>query len=466
MRASAGPFAAARAVRSALAVALAVVTACVPSFAHAIGLAEERDLGARFALEARVQLPLVRAPAVTGYLRDVGGRLIARLENQRFPYRFYLVRDQNMNAFAVPGGYVYVHSGLVLGVASEAELAGVLAHELVHVASHHAVRQQEKTALITYGTLLGMFLSIVHPALGAGALAAGTAAQLKYQREFEQEADTIGIGLMAPAGFDPAGMPTFLRRVLREQRLNPARVPPYFLSHPLTEDRVAALEQRLPSLARPASRPNGDLRLAAAQATIRALTEPPDEALRPYRAAVAAAPNDAAAAHRLGLVLLYADPARPADAAPLFARAAKARVPGALGDLGRAEARLGRADDARRDLEAALRDEPDDAALVLELGKLVLASGDDKRAAALFARALELDPELDDAEYGLAECDAKRGDARGQWTHLGRAFELRSDLGRARNAYERALELVPQDGPERDELRAAIAAIGRVGTGR
>src|SRR5204863_1471375 len=128
----------------------------------------------------------------------------------------------------------------------------------------------------------------------------GAAAQLKYQREFEQEADTIGIGLMAPAGFDPAGMPTFLRRVLREQRLNPASVPPYFLSQPLTEDRVDALEQRLPTLPRPAARAGGDLRLAAAKATVRALTDPADQVLATYRAAVAAAPNDAAAVHRLG----------------------------------------------------------------------------------------------------------------------------------------------------------------------
>ena len=451
---------------SATALVLAAVVAVAPSVAHAIGLAEERDLGARFALEARVQLPLLRAPAVTGYLRDVGGRLTVRLEHQPFAYRFYVVRDPSMNAFAVPGGYVYVHSGLVLGVATEAELAGVLAHELVHVASHHAVRQQEKTALITYGALLGMFLSIVHPALGAGALAAGEAAQLKYQREFEQEADAVGIGLMAPAGFDPAGMPTFLRRVLREQRLNPANVPPYFLSHPLTEDRVAALEQKLPSLPRPAARPGGALRLAAAQATLRALPEPIGDVLPTYLAAAAAAPKDAAAAHRLGLVYLYVDPSRPADAEPLLVRAAKERLPGALGDLGRAEARLGRADEARRDFEAALRADPEDAALGVELGKLVLASGECRRAMALFAHALEIDPELDEAEYGLAECDAKNGDARGQWTHLGRAYELRSDLPRARNAYERALELVPEDGPEGTELRAAIAAIGRVGTGR
>ncbi|MEB2285321.1 MAG: hypothetical protein B6D46_12860 [Polyangiaceae bacterium UTPRO1] len=454
-----------RAARGA-ALVLAIAAVLAPLRAGAVGLAEEQALGARFALEARVQLALVREPAVTGYLRDVGSKLAARLDGASSPYRYYVVRDASLNAFAVPGGYVYVHSGLVLGVANEAELAGVLAHELVHVAAHHAARQQEKTALIGYGTLLGMFLSIVHPALGAGALAAGAAAQLKYQREFEQEADAVGLELMAPAGFDPAGMPAFLRGVLREQRLNPAGVPPYFLSHPLTEDRVAALEQRLSSLPRPAPRPGGELRLAAAQATIRALTDSASAVLPAYRAAAAAAPDDAAAAHRLGLVLLYAAPSRPDEAEPLLVRAAAAKVPGALGDLGRAQARLGHSDGARQSFEAALRLAPDDAALSLELGKLALAGGERKRAGALFTRALAIDPELDDAEYGLAECASKNGDERGQWAHLGRAFELRADLARARSAYEKALELASENAPERAELRAAIQRIDRVGTGR
>ena len=450
-----------RARRIAALLAFAALGAARP--AAAIGLTEERELGARFALEARVQVPLLRAPAVTGYLRDVGGRLIAHLENQPFAYRFFVVRDPNLNAFAVPGGYVYVYSGLVLGVASEAELAGVLAHELVHVAAHHVVRQQEKTALINYGSLLGLFLSIVHPALGASAIAAGQAAQLKYQREFEQEADHVGVGLMAPAGFDPTGMPAFLRRVLREQRLNPATLPPYFLSHPLTEDRVAALEQRVPSLSHPAARPDGAARLAATQVTIRALTEPAEKMLPDYVARAERAPDDALAQDLLGLAYLYAG--RPADAEPRLARAAAAKLPGAEGDLGRALARLGRADDARRAFEAQLRATPDDAAVMAELGKLTLAAGDTKRAAALLAHAVELDPELDDAEYGLAECRGKSGDAREQWVHLGRAFELRGDMERARSAYEKALELTPDDAPARKELEASIKAIGRVGTG-
>jgi len=443
-------------------VIVALAAASVPAPALAIGLTEERDLGARFALDARVQIPLLRVPAVTGYLRDIGGRLVARLDDQRFPYRFFVVRDANLNAFAVPGGYVYVHSGLLLGAESEAELAGVLAHEIVHVAQHHVVRQEEKTSLINYATLLGLFLSIVHPALGAGAMAAGEAAQLKYQREFEQEADSVGIGLMGPAGFDPGGMPTFLRRVLREQRLNPANVPPYFLSHPLTEDRVAALEQRLASLPRPAPRSGGAARLAAAQATVRAITDPVEKVVPAYRATVERAPENPVAQHLLGLVYLYAEPSRPGDAVPLFTRAVAGHVPNAAGDLGRALLSLGRPDEAQRSFEAQLKLTPDDAAIHMELGKLALAKNEVKRAAALLERALEIDPDLDEAEYALAECRSKSNDERGQWTHLGRAFELRGEMDRSQSAYQKALELAAAGTPEHKELEAAVRAIAGV----
>jgi predicted Zn-dependent protease len=257
-------------------------------------------------------------------------------------------------------------------------------------------------------------------------------------------------------------MPTFLRRVLREQRMNPANVPPYFLSHPLTEDRVAALEQRLPALSRPAARPGGDARLAAAQATVRALTDPLDKVLPPYRSAVERAPENPVAQHLLGLVYLYADPSRPADAVPLFTRAIAAHVPNAAGDRGRALVSLGRNAEAQQDFEAQLKLTPDDAATLMELGKLALAAGAAKRAQALLERALALDPDLDDAEYALAECRSKSDDARGQWTHLGRAFELRGEMERAGSAYQKALDLTAAGTPERKELEAAVHAIANV----
>jgi predicted Zn-dependent protease len=439
----------------ALAAVLAVALAAAP--AAGLGLSDEQELGARFALEARRRLPLVREPAVTAYLQRVGGRLAERLPTRQFAYRFFLVRDPSLNAFAVPGGYVYVHAGLLLGAASEAELAGVLAHEIVHVSARHVVRQQEKTALVNYGTLLGFLLSAVHPALGAGAVAAGTAVQLKYQREFEQEADHVGLDLMRSAGFDPAGMPSFLRQVLREQRLGPTGLPPYFLSHPLTEDRVAALEKRVGEGTRPAPRPGGEAELAQAKAVVRALTESRSVVLPVYRERLAAAPESAEAHHLLGLVYLHGG--QPDQAEPLLATAAGGGSPRAEGDHGRALGRLGRGTEARAAFEAHLRRYPEDPPIMLELARLLMAAGDFPMAAALLEGALAELPELDGAEHALAECRGKTGDTRGQWWHLARAFELRGEVDRAWSAYEKAREASPKKSPEREEVEHAMARL-------
>ncbi len=379
-----------RAARTRAVVALLAAAVLWAPVVAAMGLKEEQGLGARFALEACRRLSLVREPVLSAYLRRIGERIIAHLDAREFDYRFYVVREATLNAFAVPGGYVYVHAGLIDAVADEAELAGVLAHEIVHVHAHHVVRQEEQTALLNYATILGLFLSAVHPALGAGAASAGAAAQLKYARQYETEADHVGIGLMRDAGFDPLGMPRFLRLVLKTQQLNPTEVPPYFLSHPLTEDRITELEQ---------------LALAGAAA----------------------------------------------------AGAARAR-----GDEGRALARLGRLAEARAAFEAHLRDYPDDPPIMADLARTMIAAGELKSAAALLESALAREPELDDAEYALAECRSKSGDERQQWWHLARAYELRGEYDRASNAYEKARDLVPKDTPERKEAEEALKALRAV----
>jgi predicted Zn-dependent protease len=441
-----------------LAAAVLVVLAAATS-TDAIGLTQERELGTRFALEARRRLPLLREPALIAYLRRIGQRIVTRLDAQQFAYRFYLVRDRSLNAFAVPGGYVYVHAGLLTQVAREAELAGVLAHEIVHVHAHHVVRQQEETALVNYATLLGLFLSVIHPALGAGAASVGAAVQLKYVRRFEQEADHVGLDLMRAAGFDPGGMPSFLRIVLHAQQLNPTQMPPYFQSHPLTEDRVAELEHRVRDMGRPEPRPGGEAELASSQATVRALLEPRASVLPVYQERLERAPESAEAQHLLGLVYLYGG--QPDRAEPLLGRAAAGHAARAGGDWGRALARLGKPAEARAAFEAHLREYPDDAPITLELAHAMVAAGEVKPAAALLESALAAEPELDDAEYALAECCGKSGDERGQWWHLGRAFELRGDFERSLGAYKKARELSAKDTPEREEAESAIAELAR-----
>src|SRR5581483_6208583 len=186
------PMSAGRGIRRAVALVVLALIA-LPGQPAGAGM-DEREIGRRFLLEARGELPLIEDPAVKEYVERVGRRLVKTLGSQSFDYSFYVVQDPSLNAFAVPGGYVFVFSGLLARVKNDDELAGVLGHEIGHAAAHHIVRQQAEGQVASAASLLGLLLSAVNPVLGAGAIAAAQTAQLKYSREFEQEADYLGSG--------------------------------------------------------------------------------------------------------------------------------------------------------------------------------------------------------------------------------------------------------------------------------
>src|SRR5207245_4352014 len=127
--------------------------------------------------------------------------------------------------------YVFIFAGLLARVANDDELAGVLGHEMGHVRGHHIIRQQEKGQVWSAAALLGLLLSAVNPVAGAAGIAAAETAQLKYSREFEQEADFLGLRTMSTAGYDPRAMGTFFKSLLTEQRVNPAGVPASIITH-------------------------------------------------------------------------------------------------------------------------------------------------------------------------------------------------------------------------------------------
>ena len=192
----------------------------------AAGEGGEREMGAHFLLEARSQLPLAEDPAINEYVQSLGNRLVGALGPQPFDYHFYVVESPILNAFSVPGGYIFVFTGLLARAGTDDELAGVLGHEIGHAHAHHVVRMQTQGMAWNVASLLGVLLAAINPVLAAGALAAAQTAQLKYSRDFEQEADYLGLTTTSQAGYDPNALPAFFKQLLVDQRVNPAGVPP------------------------------------------------------------------------------------------------------------------------------------------------------------------------------------------------------------------------------------------------
>ena len=210
---------------------------------------EQKQLGKGFYRQALVYMDLVSDPTLKEYLDNLGNRLIESLGLPRNSFTFFLVNDNSVNAFAVPGGYIGVHTGLLMTAANEAEVASVLGHEIAHVTQQHIPRMvsaQKQNMLPNLATLLAGIL------LGGQATEAAIAItqarsidnQLTFTRSFEREADRIGITVLANSGYDTNSMADFFLRMQQANALHETNAPQFLLTHPITTDRIAEAKAR------------------------------------------------------------------------------------------------------------------------------------------------------------------------------------------------------------------------------
>ena len=214
----------------------------------------ERKLGESVMREIRFGEPnFVDDPEINEYLNVLGYKLLSAIPGSRQDFEFFAVREPSINAFALPGGFVGIHTGLLTAADSESEVASVLAHEITHVTQRHIARlfgaqkQMQLPAMIAMAAALLAARSRPDLATGAAMAAQGVAisGQLGYSRDFEREADRIGFQTLQQAGFDVRGMPAFFEKLQRFTRImDDGSAPGYLRSHPLTVDRVADAQNR------------------------------------------------------------------------------------------------------------------------------------------------------------------------------------------------------------------------------
>jgi predicted Zn-dependent protease len=214
----------------------------------------EQKIGASIINDIRAREPSYLDDAeVTGYLNRLGGKLTAHSEGGAQSFEFFALKDPTLNAFAMPGGYIGVHTGLILASQSESELASVLAHEISHVTQRHMARLINKSGQGQAAALLSMAVAILaarsNPDVAVGAAMAGQAAgiqnQLNYSRDFEREADRIGLQVLERSGYDIRGMGSFFDRLQKFGRLYENNAPGYLRTHPLTTERISDMGNRI-----------------------------------------------------------------------------------------------------------------------------------------------------------------------------------------------------------------------------
>ncbi len=210
------------------------------------GVEEEIRIGSDIAAELEAEHGLYHHRSWNGSIDRMGNELAAVSARPDLPYTFRILDDDQINALAVPGGFIYVYRGLFDAIDTNDELAAVLAHEVAHVANRHGMNQLERNLIVSLG--LGLVLRLVFGADGQSLLwdlASGLGMDLLikgYSRENEFDADRTGIHLMQRAGYDPRGMISFLEKLQRMEARQPSRLAVWFSTHPPTHERIDAIE--------------------------------------------------------------------------------------------------------------------------------------------------------------------------------------------------------------------------------
>ena len=222
-------------------VALAVtLTAC------GVSTQQEVEMGQQYSAQINQQLPIVQDPEINRYLNLIGdsiARLTSRSDlTEANAWKFYMVDSKEVNAFAVPGGYVYVNRGLIERTQRMDQLAGVLGHEIGHVVRRHSIKQMQQQQGANFGVTLACVLtSVCNSQVGQAAIqVGGTAIFARFSRSDENEADEEGIRNTIRAGISPNGVPEMFQILINERKSNPSGVEGWFATHPMEEDRIAS----------------------------------------------------------------------------------------------------------------------------------------------------------------------------------------------------------------------------------
>ena len=231
-----------------LVLAIGSLGSCATSGANAGGLNlvsfdQEWQMGQQLERELAGKLKLVNDASTVAYVNTIGQKIVRQTSLSNVPWEFHVVADPSINAFNIPGGHVYVNTGLIMASRNTSELAGVIAHEIAHGASRHATERITKVygLNLAAGLLLGQQPSQMKQ-LAAQLAAGGLVA--KFSRDDEREADRLGVGYMYRAGYDPNGMATMFEKLLSERKRRPSSVEQFFSTHPLSEERIVSVRQQ------------------------------------------------------------------------------------------------------------------------------------------------------------------------------------------------------------------------------
>jgi predicted Zn-dependent protease len=436
----------------------AFVVLCPARQVSAITLSEEKDLGKKFVKMIRKAMPLVEDGEVLTYVRNVGNRVAKEVGTTTYQFQFFVVDEAVPNAFAVPGGFIFIYRGLIEMMSTEDELASILSHELAHIQARHLQRSIDEAKIATVGMVAGLIAGILlgAPGLAAGGMAASQTATLQYSRAHEMEADQFGFRFLCASGYDPAAMPSMMHKLLERTYLQNSRVPSYLSTHPALQERVQYLTEMVKkqkASSRKALEPaSGDFKIM--QATLIADYADEAQALSRFQEGIKKGDNTAV----FGLGRLYLRQNKWSEAVEQLRQAARLMPssPFVLSTLGDAYHRVGKLQEAQNTLESALMLDPSAAIAHFRLALVLMDMGKRDEALDHLMQIEELSPMFPEVDYQLGVVLGQANKLGLAHFHLGRYYYHKDNKELALSHLKKAKSLITDSPLKIEEINEEI----------
>jgi beta-barrel assembly-enhancing protease len=434
-----------------LLVLLIVLVTIFPEIARAITIQEEEELSREFMAAVYEHYELIYDSIITDYVTQIGNKILAVMPPQSFPYRFHVIKEYTYNAFAGPGGQIFINSGLFEALNSEDEIAGIIAHEISHVACRHVSERIERSKKIGLATLAGVAAGILMGAAGSGAaasaatvgsMAGAQTASLAYSREDETQADQRGLDYLVKAGYNPKGLLSALTKIRSKQWYGRDQVPTYMMTPPAVEDRITFIGSWIeanPSIIRQLPHHSPEA-FDWTHARLVAMFGPEEETLKNFKAQVAQAPDKALPHYGYGLILTRTGNRTTAIEQYRAALTKRAFDPTLLIELGRTYFLDGRYAEALPVLKGALDISPDETEGIFYTGRCLMEMGQFQEAARFLESLLRSTPDYPEALFALGSTYGSLGRTSDACYYLGCYYHLRGDYKNAIVQFEKAVD--------------------------
>ena len=437
----------------------------------AVSLDDEYRAGLGWFAQIRGTGQIIEDPEIGDYIQQIGHSLSSHAEEGQHQFYYFVLKDPVLNAFAMPGGFIAIHSGLILATRNENELAGVMAHETAHVTQRHLVRQLVdqshaglmSTAAMLAAILLGATAGRGSPDAMEGAVLAAQGAaiqhQINYTRASEFEADRIGIGTMASAGYDPLGMASFFDYMSRSgpepSRINAVQ---FLIDHPINSDRVAEARNRADQIGR--IRHTDSLSYTLMRERLRSMVGNP-QAAREYYANLAKNGAGKSIEDRYGKAVADIATRNPAAAIPELQALVNEypKVNQFYGALGQAYLANGQLKDSEQILNKAEDLFPRNVPITIRLAETLMHAGNNKRAHLLLDDLFNVVEPTPDQTRLIAKAANAAGDIADSYYYMSYFYLMNGDLKMAANQLELGLEMPGLDPIQRARFSARLEEV-------